>query len=90
MECCQQSDCCSEEEKAVEIKDDDGCCDVHVEQSTETEYPLPVINNTVEKIKTEPLKINYSASELSSENFSLTSHKFKTSYIYLTVSNLRI
>ena len=90
MECCQESDCCEGEDNAVEIKNGDNCCEVHVETSQEQNYPLPPLNKTPEKQKIDVIKLNLSSANFDSQYQVLTTHKLKTTNIFLELSNLRI
>ena len=95
MECCKEGDCCNEESEAsdfaVKITSDDNCCDVHIEQAAEQDNATITITKTPEKLKYQSLKTDLTADNTySSEYFGLITHKFKTTNIYLSVSNLRI
>ncbi len=97
MECCKESDCCPEESEtsdfaAVKITSNDNCCDVHVEQAAEQDNAivLPVVS--LDKLKSGLLKSTEAAPETEYiQNYTkLFTHKFQTTNIYLSVSNLRI
>lgn len=94
MKCCEESDCCLQETAAGNtpeiLKDNDGCCVVHIEEASVQNFVLPVIGASAEKIKMH-FNVSVLPAELFSGNsFTPLTEKFKTSNIYLTVSNLRI
>jgi hypothetical protein len=93
MECCAQSDCCeseTNEQGAPEITAE-GCCEVHIEQAVHQDYTLPLISKNPDKLKYEIAKSGISSEcEFKTAYFSLVTHQFKTTNIYLSVSNLRI
>jgi len=92
MECCKENPCLDDESKDIPVIKDDSksCCQVHVEQSTEQDISMPVLNKTFDISK-----FIIAAAELkliSTDSFGSRQviHKFKTTNIFLTVSNLRI
>lgn len=95
MECCQESDCCGQEEQQAysgeSITEDGSCCEVHIEQAIEQDFAILQAANTSENIKTDILAVNSnSVTEYKSEYIRVITHRFKTTNIYLSVSNLRI
>jgi hypothetical protein len=94
MECCQQSDCCKQDPASAVspeiLSDNDGCCVIHIEEASAQNLVLPVIKLNSDKNK---IYLNVSvlpAEMLLGKTFIPVTQKFKTSNIYLTVSNLRI
>jgi hypothetical protein len=92
MECCKENPCLDDLlDKTEKIKDDSkSCCQLHIEQAVEQDITMPVISKT-----SELTKIILAAPELqltSIDTFGSPQviHKFKTTNIFLTVSNLRI
>lgn len=95
MECCKESDCCGEEEPALPgeliASDENNCCTVHFDQAVQHDDAILIAAKTSDNIKTDVLKADDGlASIYSSEYFKVITHRFKTTNIYLTVSNLRI
>jgi hypothetical protein len=92
MECCKEGDCCTEEQGTVKITDENGsCCETHVEQSAEQDNALLNVNGKNENIKQSFQFFSlYSLVSYSSGDFSVITHKFKTTNIPVAVSNLRI
>lgn len=91
MECCKEGDCCAEDGKAVEITDQSGgCCETHIEQAVEQEDAVLIVNNKVDIQKLSLCTPGICISIYSSEDFSVITHKFKTTNIPIVVSNLRI
>ncbi len=93
MECCLEIPCGDEENNGeVQIKDVSYlCCNVHIEQNMQQDYyTMPLISKT-----TYPAKIIL-FSTINSQNFNslnvpiLIIQNFKTTNIFLVVSNLRI
>ncbi len=92
MECCKESPCIEDLlDKTEKIKDDSrSCCQLHIEQSVEQELTMPVPNKTSELSKvlfSAPVLITTTEDTSGSPQ---VIHKFKTTNIFLTVSNLRI
>lgn len=94
MECCAQGDCCeseaAEQTSAATISGDK-CCEVHIEQAVHQNYTLPLLTKNPDKLKYEIAKSGFSSEcEFKTGYFSIVTHQFKTTNIYLSVSNLRI
>lgn len=91
MECCKESDCCKDDSKTVLIKDvGNSCCVVHTEQSLEQDYRMPIISQKPELAKAFFNTIDVTDNISTSIRYIQVSHKFITTNIFLTVSNLRI
>jgi hypothetical protein len=92
MECCTEADCCAEEQGTIQITDDsDGCCETHIEQAVEQDLAVLLINK-VSEYQSQSER-SFSINELNdyvSYDYSVLTHKFKTSNIFLELSNLRI
>lgn len=94
MECCVESDCCTGEElpeSAVESIGSEKCCEIHIDQAGPQDYAILQFAKTNEIVKTNPLNTaDVFISKKNSEYFNIFTHRFKTTNIYLSVSNLRI
>lgn len=92
MECCKKNPCIADYlNSEVIIKDDSRtCCNLHIEQSLEQNGTIPAVtvNNDVLRTLISSIVINKPVTE--SADYSSIIHKFKTTNIFLRVSNLRI
>lgn len=95
MECCKEKNSSKSKEilnsDAVFIVNDDNCCDVYIEQAVEQDHAILIITKTINNPNTEAVKMSISEQPEYKQDYtrSLT-HKYKTTNIYLSVSNLRI
>ncbi len=92
MDCCKENPCLEEEAKDVHVIKDDSksCCQLHIEQSVEQELSMPVINKTSELSKFIIAAPELQLTSIDTFGSRQVIHKFKTTNIFLTVSNLRI
>lgn len=95
MECCKEGNCCSTEEEqtnlAESLASDDMCCEVHIEQAIEQDYAVLLIEKTTEKqFKSSAVTASVTSIQSKQDYTNLITHRFKTTNIYLSVSNLRI
>ncbi|MCC6865523.1 MAG: hypothetical protein IT280_05125 [Ignavibacteria bacterium] len=91
MECCKKNPCIEDFKDIPVIKDNSkSCCQLHIEQTVEQDITMPVVTKTADISK-----FIFSEHELNLTSIDIVGspqviHKFKTSNIFLTVSNLRI
>ncbi len=95
MECCIEGDCCPDEEitnsATGAMITGNSCCEVHIEQAVLQDDAILLITKTPDNRKFETLKTGLSVQQDYKQDFTrLTTHRFKTTNIYLSVSNLRI
>lgn len=92
MECCIEIPCDDEGNNGkVQIKDNfNSCCEVHVEKSMEQDVTLGVLVKKIQISKSFLINLNFITIINESTGFVPVIHKFLTSNIFLTTSNLRI
>lgn len=91
MECCIEKDCFTEDQKAAAITDESsGCCQTHIEKAVEQEDAVLIVNKTGDVQKHPVCSLGVCISIFSSLDFSVVTHKFKTTNIPVEFSNLRI
>ena len=98
MECCGEKSCCDDgtEEtsgnNAVKITSvEDTCCEVYIEQAVEPDHATLIVTKTTNNPNSEAVKIGITVHVDHQQDYTRAiTHKFRTSNIYLSVSNLRI
>jgi len=94
MECCEANSCEIEENAdsvATPVFSNDNCCVVYIEQAVEQDHAILLIAKNFNNPNYENFKIGLTIlPEYKQDYIRLITHKFKTTNIYLSVSNLRI
>ncbi len=92
MDCCKDNPCADDDNGGKVILKDDSksCCQVHIEKSMEQDVSLPVLVKKTEISKVFSFNLISISTINESQGYVPVIHKFKTSYILLTTSILRI